>query len=214
MTRLLPPLSLVAVLFAFLAMLPGLVSAQTPAKGTLMLVAKPSLEPPYGQTVLLVVPIGRAEHVGFILNRPLDQKMSTLFPDNMPAKKVADPVRFGGPVMSDTVFAIAASPEDPNRESLPLFDDVVVATSAAVITRIMEQSPNDARYFVGFVGWQPGELEAEIARGFWYVMEPRPDLVFRRDARGMWKELVEPLERSGSAQRTSLPLPRPLRISN
>ena len=206
MTRLFRPLLLLSILVGFLTLLPSLVSAQVPAKGSLMLVAKPTLEPPYGQTVLLVVPVGSAEHVGFILNRPLDQKMANLFPDNAPAQKVADPVRFGGPVMSDTVFAIAASPDDPNRESLPLFDDIVVATSAAVITRIMEQSPNDARYFVGFVGWQPGELEAEIARGFWYVMEPRPDLVFRRDAKGMWKELVEPLERSGSAQRTSFSL--------
>lgn len=200
---------LLCLLLALGAFVPGPASGQArPDAKPMMLVAKRALEPPYGQTVLLVVPVGRAEHVGFILNRPLEQKMSTLFPDSGPAKKVIDPVRFGGPVMSDTVFAIAASPDDPNRESLPLFDDVVVAASAAVITRIMEQNPNDARYFIGFVGWQPGELDAEIARGFWHVIEPRPDLVFRRDSTGMWQELVEPLEKSDRGRAARGPLQR------
>ena len=39
--------------------------------------------------------------------------------------------------------------------------------------RLLEDAPNDARYFIGFVGWQPGELDAEIARGFWFVMISR-----------------------------------------
>lgn len=157
----------------------------------MMLVAKPELEAPYGETVLVVMPLGDQRHVGFILNRPLEEKMATLFPDNQPAQKVADPVRFGGPVMTDTVFALAQAPEDPTGSSLPIFGDVKVVTHADVINHILQTTPNDARYFVGFVGWQPGELEAEVAKGFWFVMDPRPDLVFRREPAGMWRELVD-----------------------
>jgi putative transcriptional regulator len=157
----------------------------------MMLVAKPELEAPYGETVLVVMPLGDQRHVGFILNRPLEQKMANLFPDHQPAQKVLDPVRFGGPVMSDTIFALAQAPDDPTGSSLPIFGDVKVVTHADVINRILATTPNDARYFVGFVGWQPGELEAEVAKGFWFVMDPRPELVFNREPAGMWRELVD-----------------------
>jgi putative transcriptional regulator len=168
----------------------GAAEGKSPGPG-MMLVAKPELEAPYGETVLIVMPLGDQRHVGFILNRPLEEKMANLFPDNQPAQKVLDPVRFGGPVMSDTIFALAQAPDDPTGSSLPIFGDVKVVTHADVINRILATTPNDARYFVGFVGWQPGELEAEVAKGFWFVMDPRPELVFNRETAGMWRELVD-----------------------
>lgn len=157
----------------------------------MMLVAKPELQAPYGETVLVVMPLGDQRHVGFILNRPLEEKMANLFPDNQPAQKVIDPVRFGGPVMTDTIFALAQAPDDPTGSSLPMFGDVKVVTHADAINHIIATRPNEARYFVGFVGWQPGELEAEVAKGFWFVMDPRPELVFKREPAGMWRELVD-----------------------
>lgn len=159
----------------------------------LMLVAKPSLRAAYSQTVLIAVPFGEAEHVGFIINRPLAQSLGSMFPDHPPSSKVIDPVRFGGPVMADTIFAVVRSARNPGGESLPLFGDLFVASRADDINRIIEQTPNDARYFVGFVGWRAGELDAEIAKGFWYVLEPQADLVFRKNAGDLWRELVRGL---------------------
>ena len=181
----------------------GAARAQSEAK-PLMLVAKPDLRAAYSQTVLIVAPFGESEHFGFIINRPLEQSLGSAFPDHPPSKKVVDPVRFGGPVMTDTIFALVRSPGDRGRASLPLSTDLFVASRADDIDRIIEQTPNDARYFVGFVGWRAGELEAEIAKGFWYVLEPQADLVFRRDAGNLWRELVrrlgiEPTEPAGRA---------------
>lgn len=168
----------------------GAAEQKSPGPG-MLLVAKPELEAPYGETVLVVMPLADQRHVGFILNRPLEEKMANLFPDHQPAQKVVEPVRFGGPVMADTIFALARAPDDPTGSSLPIFGDVKVVAHADVINRILATTPNAARYFVGFVGWQPGELEAEVARGFWFVMDPRPDLVFGREPAGMWRELVD-----------------------
>ena len=159
-----------------------------------MLVAKPELGAAYSQTVLLVVPLGAAEHVGFIINRPLDAPLSAIFPDHAPAKQVVDPVRFGGPIMADTVFALVHSAgTGPGGDTQRLFGDLFVASRATDIDRIIEKTPNDARYFVGFVGWRAGELDAEIAKGFWYVIDPQEDLLFRKDQRAIWRELVRRL---------------------
>ena len=170
----------------------GAAEGKSPGPG-MMLVAKPELEAPYGETVLIVMPLGDQRHVGFILNRPLEEKMANLFPDNQPAQKVLDPVRFGGPVMSDTIFALAQAPDDPTGSSLPIFGDVKVVTHADVINRILATTPNDARYFVGFVGWQAGELAMEIQKGAWFVDSPDAAYLMRKDTGNMWEELARKL---------------------
>jgi putative transcriptional regulator len=155
-----------------------------------LLVASPDLKGPYQHTALLVVPAGD-KHIGFILNRATETTMGKLFPQHAPSAKVLDPVYFGGPEAADAVFAMVR--RDPGRPSLRLLGDLFVTANAENVDRIIETTPNDARYFVGFVGWQQGELAGEIEKGYWYVGAPDPSLVFRKDATGMWDELVKRL---------------------
>jgi putative AlgH/UPF0301 family transcriptional regulator len=66
-----------------------------------------------------------------------------------------------------------------------------LAFDAATVDRIIEQDGNAARFFVGLVVWQPGELEAELQKDFWFVMQNDSDLVFRKHTDGLWEELVQ-----------------------
>lgn len=154
----------------------------------LLLVAAPELQGLYSHTALLVVPM-RGQHIGFILNRATDVKLAALFPDHAPSAKVADPVYFGGPERADAIFAVV--PRDPGEASIRLFGELYVTAHAQVVDRIIEQTPNDARYFAGFVGWRPGELAAEIEAGYWYAAEPDAALVFSKDAGTMWESLLK-----------------------
>ena len=156
----------------------------------ILLVASPTLQGAYQQTTLIAVPVD-GRYFGFILNRATGVKLSTLFPGHAPSAKVAAPVYFGGPEMNDALFAVV--PRNPGEEALPLFGELFVTNRAAAIDRIIEQTPNEARYFAGYVGWAPGELTSEIERGLWYVTEPDASLIFRTDTSGMWEELVKRL---------------------
>ena len=81
---------------------------------------------------------------------------------------------------------------DPGEPSLRLFGDVNVTAQATVVDQIIEQTPNEARYFAGFVGWQPGELAAEIEAGWWLVSEPDAAVVFSKDTGdAMWGTLLK-----------------------
>jgi putative transcriptional regulator len=153
----------------------------------LMLVASPALEGPYRHTTLMAVPVDD-QHIGFILNRATELKLSALFPDHPAAKKVTRPVYLGGPEMFDSLFVVVR--RNPGGQSLQLSTDLFVTGKAEVINQIMEQTPNEARYFVGFVGWAAGELQDEIERGLWIVAEADAGVVFRNDTKGMWEELV------------------------
>ncbi len=164
----------------------------------LLLVASPALKGPYGETALIVVPMAD-KHVGFILNRVTDTKLASAFPEHAPSAKVTDPIYFGGPEASDALFAVLR--RDPGKPSIHLFADLFVTANRESIDRIIEQTPNDARYFAGFVRWTPGELAEEIGKGLWYVTEPDPGFVFRPDTSGMWEELVKRLGNGRSPRR-------------
>ena len=157
----------------------------------LLLVARPSLHGPYSHTALLVVPMGD-KHLGFILNRSTGRAMASVFPDHEPSKAVQEPIYFGGPEAADALFALVR--RDPGEPSFHLFDDVYMTANGRNIDRIIEQTPNDARYFAGFVGWMPRELAAEIERGFWLVGEADAADVFRKESgEALWQELAKRL---------------------
>ena len=153
-----------------------------------MLVAAPGMQGLYSHTAVIVVPLAD-RHFGFIVNRATDTKLGKLFPQHAPSAKVADPVHFGGPEMVRALFAVVR--KDPGTEAVPLFAGLHLVVEADAIDRVIEQSPSDARFFLGFVAWQPGELEKELDAGFWYVAEPDATLFFRPDTSRLWEELVQ-----------------------
>lgn len=174
-----------ALAAALLFFLIGAARAQAPDR-PMVLVAQPDLQGVYSHTVLLVVPAANGQHLGFILNRATDVKLGSLFPEHAPSAKVLDPVYFGGPEMMQSIFAVVR--RDPGVASLHLFGDLFVTGNAGAVDRIIEQTPNDARYFAGFVGWQRGELAKELGAGFWHVTEPDEKLLWQ-EPEGMWEEL-------------------------
>ena len=177
----------VLALAAALLLSVGAARAQNLEKPVL-LVAVPALQGLYRETTVVAVPVA-GTHIGFILNRASALKLGVLFPSHEPSAKVLDPVYFGGPEMSEAIFAVVRG--DPGAKALHLFGELYVVSNAAAVDRIIEQTPNDARYFAGFVGWRPGELAKEIEAGYWYTAEADANLFFRPDTNGLWKELIE-----------------------
>jgi putative transcriptional regulator len=177
------------VLFAGLLIAAACAARSQDIDRPLLLVATPDLEGLYSRTALLVIPAANGQHIGFIINRATEVKLATLFPEHAPSAKVVDPVYFGGPEMVGAIFAMVR--RDPGVPALHLFGDLFVTGNGPAIDRIIEQTPNDARYFTGFVGWQAGELAKELKSGFWYVTDPDPALPFSDESGGMWEELLK-----------------------
>lgn len=164
----------------------------TPADGkTLLLIAVPGLmDPEYRQTVLLVTATEDGGHVGIILNRPTRRSLASLFPEHAPSQKVVEPVFFGGPFGITALVAAVHTDRSPGPGSITLLPGVYLAIGVETIDRIIEERPNDARYYIGHVGWRPGELREEIERGLWHVVHADPDVVFRKDMGRLWEEML------------------------
>jgi putative transcriptional regulator len=159
--------------------------------GAVTLVATPRLiDADYRAAVLLAVPTEDSRHVGVIINRPTGRSLYSLFPGHAPSKLVRDPVYFGGPMLRQAVFAVVHADQAPGPGSIRMMKELFLATQGSVVDHIIERTPNEARYYVGYVAWRPGELRREIDRGLWYVLEADPDLVFRKDPGRLWEELM------------------------
>ena len=160
------------------------------ASQPVLLVAKPELGEFYRSTVLLAVPARNGYHIGVIVNRPTQTTLARLFPDHAPSKLVRDPVYLGGPDHVNNIFAMVSRSESPGGHSIPLLDGLFLAVDVDIVDAIIEKEPNQARFFAGIVTWQPGELESELKRGFWFTLQPDVDLVLRKRPQGLWEDLV------------------------
>jgi putative transcriptional regulator len=198
-----PVLRLVS--FAFFVLVSATVGAQSQEEA-LLLVAHPAFrDAEYRQTVLLAAPAPNGGHVGVILNRPTKRSLGSLFPEHEPSKKVQDPVFYGGPFSRGALVALVRADHTPGSGSVLLMPHLYLAFRANTIDHVIETTPNEARYFVGYVGWRPGELKSEIDRGLWSVMDAQVDTVFRKDTDSLWEELLQQTRRI-RAEAAPLPL--------
>jgi putative transcriptional regulator len=154
-----------------------------------LIVASPKVQGPYARTVLISVPTVDDMHIGFILNRPTNVELAALLPDYAPAKQVTAPVFIGGPDLVDALFAIVPSAHAPADYSIELSPGLFISFRDKDLVRIIERFPGDARFFVGVVAWEPGELEAQVAAGAWLVVQPSVELVFDGSVGTLWERL-------------------------
>jgi len=160
------------------------------ANNPFLLVATAQLnESSFRRTVILSLPINGDRHIGIIVNRPSRRTLAELFPEHGPSKQVTEPVFFGGPMSQRAIFALVRSAENPGRGALRITDGLFLAMTASTVDRIIEQTPQQARFYIGDVIWRPGELRDELGDGYWHVMDVDPDLLFRKDTQALWDEL-------------------------
>jgi len=179
--------------------------AVEPADEPVILVAKPALRDRlYGATILIAKPLGNGQHIGFIVNRPTPVKLGTLFPDHAPSQKVVEPVYLGGPVNVEILFALVQRKDKPGDRAMKLTPELYLVVDRDLVDRVIEAEADHARFYAGVVLWARGELNAEIAKGFWYVDDADASLVLRKSTDGMWEELVKRLELRSRSIRAGL----------
>ena len=166
---------------------------------TVLLVAKRTLrDRVYGSSVLLARPLGEQRHVGFIVYKPTTMTLGKLFPQHIPSQKVVDPVYLGGPTGAEVIFAMVKDKKSPGGRSLQLAPGLFLAYDSAVVDRIIETQPEQARFFAGMVMWQPHELADEVKRGLWYVLPAKPEILLRKPTDSLWEDLVGRCEREAN----------------
>jgi putative transcriptional regulator len=179
--------SLCAAWFVSALLLPC-APAQDAAR-TIFLVARPELtDPNFRETVLMVTQSDDAATIGLILNRPLTRSLAEVLPGER-FRRFTEPLYFGGPVSNNGLFALFQGDKSSNP-TITMLPGVQFAVHPDTIDALLRNPPAKIRFFSGYSGWAPGQLENEISRGDWFVMNADAETAFRKDPSRLWPELV------------------------
>lgn len=166
-------------------------SAQTGGSANaVFLVAAPAVvDVNFRHAVVLVTRTEDGSDIGFIINRPGPRSLAQILPHNETLKRFTEPLYLGGPVEAAGLFAIFRAKLNPPG-ALRVLDDLSFALDPAAVEQVLRTPPRQVRFFNGYAGWAPGQLEFELARGGWYVLSADADTVFRKHTDTLWEELL------------------------
>lgn len=147
--------------------------------------------PFFRHSVVLLLDYSRTGALGLIVNRPTDMSLNDLLPALGDMTDRDDRVFLGGPVETQMMVFLIRSESMP-PESQRVIGDIHATGSADALRAIIDQGAPESRFhaYVGYAGWSPGQLDAEIAQGDWYVAPAEPDQVFDPSIGDLWERLV------------------------
>lgn len=161
-------------------------------RGKFLIAAKHLRDPNFFKTLVLMVEHGEQGAMGLVINRPSSVGVSHALSEHFNLPTVEDLVFVGGPVEPSALFIIHNDGllDSSEREVVP---DVFVGSSPSVFENIVAQvSDGDQslrfRIFSGCAGWGPGQLEGELERGDWHLIEADSPLTFHEDPYAMWDD--------------------------
>src|SRR2546429_4559372 len=139
-----------------------------------LLIASPSMgDPRFLQTVILMVRHDGNGALGIVINRPLgDRPLASLLAalgEKDPATAGTVRIFAGGPVEPDIGFVVHST--DYRRPDTVDIDGSLAMTSSREILRDIGSQRGPAKSLIasGYAGWAPGQLEGELAQGFWFT---------------------------------------------
>ncbi|MBA2640840.1 MAG: YqgE/AlgH family protein [Nocardioidaceae bacterium] len=158
----------------------------------LLLVASPALrEGSFARSVVLLLDHDGDGALGVVLNRPSELAVNAVLAGWVDVVSTPPLLFTGGPVSTGSALGVARL--RPGTPAAPLgwrrvFDDTGLLdldTPAEVLVGALEAF----RIFAGHSGWAPGQLEAEVEEGSWYVLPAAPGDLVTRDPQRLWAEV-------------------------
>lgn len=162
-----------------------------PAPGRL-LVSEPSLNDNYfSNAVVLLAEHNKDGTFGLIINKPSDIRLSEVTQEY----DTFDPLLFfGGPVQVDSLYFIHRIRDIPG--SLQLIDGLYWGGDVDEIKKLMKAGKltgNDIRFFIGYAGWAPSQLDRELGENSWLVLETDIRQLFSPNSSQLWRDIVTSL---------------------
>ena len=161
-----------------------------PQKGRI-LIAEPFLHGDYfSRSVVFLVAYSDKGAVGFILNKKIDFKIQDVFLDfpEFDAK-----VFLGGPVAADSIFFIHKLGKILPG-SIKVLGDLYWGGDFGELKNLISNglvSTNDIHFFLGYSGWDAGQLEGEIKDDSWLVTDIDEKTVLQEKKIISWNDFVK-----------------------
>jgi putative transcriptional regulator len=150
------------------------------------LLSMPQLrDPNFSRTVVLLCKHSEDGAFGLVVNRPL-----------VTSTERDLQVWIGGPVEPHRSWVLVGEkPDEPEElRGMKIADGLYLSTSPDLVRRLLEPVPPPLmRLIVGYSGWGPGQLEAELEESSWLMSDIDRDLIFNTPADRLWEAAIRRL---------------------
>jgi len=156
-----------------------------PARGKI-LISEPFLyDFFFKRSVVLLAEHNEEGTFGVIVNKPLNAKFNEVIRE---FPKFNSKVYLGGPVQNDSLFFIHTLGEriDGSLEILPglYWGGDVERVKELIALKLI--NPEDIRFFIGYSGWAPKQLEQELQRDSWAVSNMEVNRLLKTRPAELW----------------------------
>jgi putative transcriptional regulator len=162
-----------------------------------LLVAMPQMaDPRFARSVIYLCAHSDEGAMGLVINRLIDSLDFSNLLRQLEIEAVGEPdlpVHFGGPVESSRGFVLHSA--DYAQDSTLFIDEAIALTATVDVLRAIAAGEGPARRVLalGYAGWAPGQLDAEIQANGWLLVPADPDLVFAGDNDAKWERAINKL---------------------
>lgn len=163
-----------------------------------LLIAMPAMaDPRFARSVIYVCAHSEKGAMGLVVNRTLS---SISFPELLDQLGVtptetasAQPIHFGGPVESGRGFVLHSA--DFVRDGTLVVDERIALTATIEILRAIASGEGPRRHFLalGYAGWGPGQLDAEIQANGWLSAPSDDSILFDAEMATKWERAMAKL---------------------
>jgi putative transcriptional regulator len=161
-----------------------------------LLVATPEMrDPRFVETVIYMVKHNAEGAFGLVINRPLAkgsiEDLLKGFGVESQGAKGEIVVHYGGPVNTAQGFVLHS--DDVLVDNSTKIKDGVAVTSDPKLMQAISRGkgPRQSLFMLGYAGWAPGQLEAELKINSWYVVPGDRALIFGKEADKKWRQAMD-----------------------
>lgn len=162
---------------------------KVPERGKI-LISEPFLADTFfNRTIVYLVGHSEEGSIGFILNKPLEIKLNEAV-DGF--DRCGDYLYMGGPVMPDTLHFIHSC-GDNIPDSVWVDDNIYWGGDIDVVRELIANGELDGgriRFFLGYSGWDSGQLERELEEDSWVVVKVNPEIILDNSIEDPWKTVL------------------------
>jgi putative transcriptional regulator len=155
-----------------------------------ILVSEPFLLDSYfKRSVILLGEHSPEGTVGFILNKPTDLNLNDALED-FPVFDA--PLYFGGPVQTDTIHFLHTLGEklEGSKKIVPGIWWGGNLETLKLMIETSQLKPDDVRFFAGYSGWEPNQLEDELKGRTWLISNCKKDFAFTEHPEELWGQVL------------------------
>src|ERR1700722_3492733 len=162
-------------------------------KGQFLLAPRRLPDPNFFRTVVFMVQHGEDGALGLVLNRPLEMTVKRACDDALEVACEAESVLHQGGPCEGPLMALhshrKAALIGQSGES-EIVSGIYFSTEKEELEWLLKHPKPKAKFFVGYSGWGPGQLERELETGSWLIAKANIKLVFDTEDADQWSKLV------------------------